>query len=314
MNLQENKSYKIGLLALCSFIILYYGFLFLKGYNIFSKHNDYRVSYPTNQKLIVSSPVKLKGHIIGNITNIEILPEQNYSTLVTIAVDKRFPLTDKSKVMLTNAGIMEGNSLELELHGGKPLTKNDIIVGQYHPEFSEIDLNALSAQVATVTANLIKTSEGVNAILGNLEKTSYALNSAIDTIQHHITTVTQDIATISKPLADLENGIPAMMPVVHRILTAIETVPFKDTSLKLIRIINNMEGWVNHTNRGKGTLGLLIHDTALYDNLNNSAAHLNSLLFDIRKRPSYYCNVHFSLWGGRPANVHNGNNIDKQKK
>lgn len=165
-----NKNYTIGLLVLSSLGILYYGFSFLKGYNIFSKYNHYQVSYPVNKNLCVSAPVKLKGHVVGMVTKVEIQPKQNYSTLVTIQIDKQFPLTHTSKVMLNNAGMMECNALEIELQKGRPIGRQDIIIGQIHPDFNDIDLKAMTAQIATVTQNLIKTTEGVNAILVNFEK------------------------------------------------------------------------------------------------------------------------------------------------
>lgn len=287
----------IGLLAFASLGILYYGFLFLKGHNIFSKYNDYQIIYPVNKNLYVSAPVKLKGHVVGMVTKVEIKPKQNYSTLVTIELDKQFPLTDTSKVMLNNAGMMEGNALEIELHKGNPIGKHDIIIGQLHPDFNEIDLKAMTAQVATVTQNLIKTTEGVNSILVNLEKTSATLHTAIDGLEHNITTIAKNMIAISSPLADSKRGIPAMLPILHGLLREIRSIPFKDLSFRVTNMLKDVETLIQHTSNDVGSFGLLIHDPTLYHNLNHSAENLNALLFDLKKRPSRY--VHFSLFGCR---------------
>ncbi|MEF2228809.1 MAG: MlaD family protein [Candidatus Cardinium sp.] len=292
-----NKNYMIGLLAFASLGILYYGFLFLKGHNIFSKYNDYQIIYPVNKNLYVSAPVKLKGHVVGMVTKVEIKPKQNYSTLVTIELDKQFPLTDTSKVMLNNAGMMEGNALEIELHKGNPIGKHDIIIGQLHPDFNEIDLKAMTAQVATVTQNLIKTTEGVNSILVNLEKTSATLHTAIDGLEHNITTIAKNMIAISSPLADSKRGIPAMLPILHGLLREIRSIPFKDLSFRVTNMLKDVETLIQHTSNDVGSFGLLIHDPTLYHNLNHSAENLNALLFDLKKRPSRY--VHFSLFGCR---------------
>ncbi|MCT4697024.1 MlaD family protein [Candidatus Cardinium sp. TP] len=292
-----NKNYMIGLLAFASLGILYYGFLFLKGHNIFSKYNDYQIIYPVNKNLYVSAPVKLKGHVVGMVTKVEIKPKQNYSTLVTIELDKQFPLTDTSKVMLNNAGMMEGNALEIELHKGNPIGKHDIIIGQLHPDFNEIDLKAMTAQVATVTQNLIKTTEGVNSILVNLEKTSATLHTAIDELEHNITTIAKNMIAISSPLADSKRGIPAMLPILHGLLREIRSIPFKDLSFRVTNMLKDVETLIQHTSNDVGSFGLLIHDPTLYHNLNHSAENLNALLFDLKKRPSRY--VHFSLFGCR---------------
>lgn len=285
----------IGLLVLSSLGILYYGFLFLKGHDIFSKYNHYQVSYPVNKNLCVSAPVKLKGHVVGMVTKVEIQPKQNYSTLVTIEVDKQFPLTHTSKVMLNNAGMMEGNALEIELHKGPPIGKQDVIIGQIHPDFNDIDLKAMTAQVATVTQNLIRTTEGVNAILLNLEKTSATLHTAINGLECNINTITKNIIAISSPLADSKRGIPAMFPAVHGLLMEIQSIPFKDISCRVTNMLQELEKLIQHTTNDGGSFGRFIHDPTFYHNLNHSVANLNALLFDLQKRPSRY--LHFALFG-----------------
>ena len=297
--MQINKNYKVGVLALCSFAILYYGFWFLKGRDIFSKTNSYYVSYPVNKNLFVSAPVKLRGHVVGMITKIEIVPNQNYSTLAKIEVDKKFPLTEHSKVLLNNAGVMEGNALELDLHEGKPLKKGAVVVGQVHPDFNEIDIKAMTTQVTTVTSNLIKTTQRFNDILGNIEKTSLTLSSAIDALQQNVMTISDNIMAISIPLADPQKGVPSLLTSMYKILAQVESIPFKDLSTGGVRILKHTETLLKNIADQQGTMGLLIHDKRLYNNLLYSSKNLDNLLFSIRKHPQRY--VHFSLFGSKQA-------------
>lgn len=303
--MQINKSYKIGFLTICCMVIFYYGLWFLKGRNVFSKYNVYQVSYPVNRNLPVSAPVKLKGHVVGMITKIEILPNANYSTLVTIEVDKQFSLTDKSKVMLNSAGVMEGNILEIELYDGRPLTRKDIIVGELHPDFSDsVDLKAMTTQISIITNNLIKTSESVNIILETIHKTTHSLANTINVLENDLTIITKNVIHISTPLADSSKGIPSLLPPMHRILSEIEAMPIKDVSCRMVRVLSDMENLLRDISHNNGTLGLLMHDQELYKNLNSSAKNLNTLLFDLRKNPSRY--MHFSLFGAhknKPKNL-----------
>lgn len=290
-----NKDAKIGLLALFALAILYYGLLFLQGQNIFTKCNVYKVSYPCNKNLSTSTPIKLNGHDIGRVTKIEIIPKQNYTTMVTIEVDKQFPLTDTSKVMLNSGGIVEENHLELELHPGKALTKDMIIIGQLHPSFTELNLKMVTTQISSVTNRLLEASEGITVILKNLEGTTMVLEDTLHTIQPKIKTIIQDIVNISTPLADPKNGVPKTLSALHHILSEIAALPLRDIYGNFTAILHKMESVVDDISNKRGTLGLLVHDKTLYQDLNHSVKNLNALLTDIKNRPFRY--VSFSLIG-----------------
>lgn len=230
------------------------------------------------------------------VTKVEIKPKQNYSTLVTIQVDKKFPLTHTSKVMLNNIGMMEGNALEIELHKGNPISRHDIIIGQIHPRFNEIDFKTMTSQVTTVTQNLIKTTEGVNTILVNLERTSSTLNTAIHQLEGNVNTIAKNIIAISSLLADSKEGMPAMLPIMYSQLLEIKSIPFKDISFRVTNALKDVERLIQHASSKCGSFGLFIHDPTLYHNLNHSVENLNALLFDVKKQPWRY--PHFSLFGG----------------
>ena len=48
-------------------------------------------------------------------------------------------------------------------------------------------------------------------------------------------------------------------------------------------------------NKGEGSLGLLVNDKKMYDNLQSSAASLDKLLIDLKANPKRY--LHFSVFG-----------------
>ncbi|MDD9139714.1 MAG: MlaD family protein [Candidatus Cardinium sp.] len=292
--MQLNKNYKIGFLALFAFTVLYYGLLFLKGRDPFSRYNVYQVSYPVNKNLSVSAPVKFKGHEVGKIAKIEISSDLDHTTLLTIEVNKKFPLTDKSRVMLTNMGMVEGNALELEWHKeGRLLTKQDLIIGECHPSFSEVDLNMLTTRATVVMSNLTSAIDRVNVILNNVEKASHSLHTAIQHIHKSVSTISNDIMAVSMPLADPIEGIPSLLPDIRSILGAIKAFPFKEFSYKTTHVLYTMETLLQSIAKNHGTLGRLINDPTLYNNLNGSVEHLNSLLLSMKNNPSRY--LHFSL-------------------
>ena len=59
--------------------------------------------------------------------------------------------------------------------------------------------------------------------------------------------------------------------------------------------ITNLNRLTTNLNNPNGTIGLLLNDRQLYDNLNATAGSANQLLLDLKERPKRY--VHFSIFG-----------------
>lgn len=288
-----NKSYQVGLLILCSCFILYFGFMFLKGHNIFAQSNRYYVSYPTNKNLSVAAPVRLKGHVVGSVKKIDIVPKQNYSTLVTIEVDKKFPLNENSKILLSRSSILEGSILELDIQEGKPIKVDSILVGQVKPGFDELDLNNVIAKVSTMMVDIAQITDNFKSVLLDLKNVSTKISSSVDECHGNVKMFSQNMAAISKCLADPKKGLPFMIASVNAIANKIESIPLDEKMSNISCILQNTELLLQNMLDKKGTLGALINDVALYNNLNISIQNLNHLLIDIRKKPWRY--LHFSF-------------------
>lgn len=72
---------------------------------------------------------------------------------------------------------------------------------------------------------------------------------------------------------------------------------FENTIRNADKAVADMQAAINKINSGQGSLGLLINDKQLYNNLNSSAENLNKLMIDLKANPKRY--VSFSVFGGR---------------
>ena len=93
------------------------------------------------------------------------------------------------------------------------------------------------------------------------------------------------------------------------ILTNINTVTdkfaaanFKQTLDNANNAIADLQGVISGIKDGKGSLGLLLNDDKMYNNLNSASKNLDELMIDLKANPKRY--VHFSVFGG-------GNKKDK---
>lgn len=110
---------------------------------------------------------------------------------------------------------------------------------------------------------------------------------------------TQQINTL---LAEMNRNVPGMMKRAdsvldntNQLMTKLKGVDIEGTMAKVDATIENMNGFTQMLNSGKGTLGLMMNDPSLYNNLNSTMRSADSLLINLREHPKRY--VHFSIFG-----------------
>ena len=77
--------------------------------------------------------------------------------------------------------------------------------------------------------------------------------------------------------------------------TNLAALDLDGTMQQVNRTLANVEEMTQKLNSNEGSLGLLMRDPALYNNLNATLMSADSLLVNVRQHPKRY--VHFSLFG-----------------
>ncbi|MNX79789.1 hypothetical protein D3C86_1114320 [compost metagenome] len=89
--------------------------------------------------------------------------------------------------------------------------------------------------------------------------------------------------------------INAILNNIHNISDQVAAANFKQTIENANKAVGDLQSIVGKINNGKGTLGLLVNDTKMYENLNSASKNLDSLMIDLKQHPKRY--VHFSIFG-----------------
>ena len=292
MNL--SKEAKVGLLATTALVIIYLGLNFLKGREVFANTNTYYTVYSNAKGLNTSGPVLLNGLNVGRVKAISILPDKDYSVLVTFAIDRDIKLTDATIAKLVNDNLLGNRVIELLVKDGNPLQNRDTILSQMEQGFKEAftesalptlhDAKYITFLASQFMANLVENTARINAILANLEATTQKLGEAITVNQKELNTIGKNIAEISNALSDKEIGMRPLLARLSYLANEVEDVKIKDIAGKLHNILGKIE------------------DGPLHNNLNQALMDLDGLLTDLKTNPSRY--VHFSIFGrNRPRKV-----------
>lgn len=291
------KEVKIALVTIVGVVILFFGMNFLKGLNLFSSTDDYFIEFKDISGLSSSSPIYADGYQVGTVKDVIYDYTNTNPTKVVVAIDKAMRIPEGSLAEIVSD--MMGNVKVNLLLANNPRSR--IMPGQtIHGDVNNGAMGQLSAMIPAVEAMLPKLDSilaSVNALLAD---------PALAQTLHNVETVTQNLTTssaeLNKLMATMNHGVPTMMTKANRVLDNADVLTANLASLDLAstkqqvdNTIASVQQLTNRLNSNDGTLGLLMNDPSLYNNLTSTMRDADSLLVNLRQHPKRY--VHFSLFG-----------------
>lgn len=302
-----SKELKTGLLAVASIAVIIFGFNFLKGKDYFDNSNIYHAVYENVEGLVVSAPVTINGFQVGKVQEIN-FADNSGNLVVTFSVEEDFRFSRNSVVEIYSSGFIGGNNLgiQTEYDPDNLARSGDTLKGSIQQGV----LDQVTGKLAPLEAKVQGTLTNLDSLLINLnqvldEKSKENIKTSIAELR---VTVTQFKAasirvndflennneSISNTLANLDKT-SANLAVISDSLARIE---FGNTVNSLQQTVENMNGLIGQLEEGRGSLGKLLGDEELYNNLTGASSQLEQLLKDMKENPKRY--VHFSIFGKRP--------------
>lgn len=291
------KEVQISLVALVAIVVLFFGMQFLKGLSIFSSDDSYFVKFDDISGLSVSSPVYANGYRVGVVEDIIYNYENTDDIVAVMGLDKKLRLPRGTRAEI--ASDLLGN-VKVELRIGDAsqglLAKGDTILGGQQegamakaanmiPQIEKMlpKLDSILASVNTLLAdpaiasslhNVDDITAQLNTTAAQLQQMTVALNRQMPTVMQHANATLANTQTLTKNLSDLD---------------------IAQTMARVNATLANVEQMTAKLNSDEGSLGLLMRDPGLYNNLNTTMIHVDSLMLDLRQHPKRY--VHFSVFG-----------------
>jgi phospholipid/cholesterol/gamma-HCH transport system substrate-binding protein len=301
---------KVGLLGLIGIVILYFGFSYLKGSDLFSTTQTYKVYYKDVLGLEVSNPITYSGVVVGRVLGMK--PDYDKDRVeVTLAIKKEVKLTNNTSVLLADDGLIGGKLLKLKIQPGDNAKdgqefKGEIESGLMQMMQSKLDptlknVDSLTVTLTKVVGEFAQTGQALKVLLASATTSTVGVNGIIANNSKNLSAITGNAAVLTQNLNTLTKSLDAQLkPILEKTGTftdSLSQVKLGSTVNSLNATIKDLQGVVNGINEGKGTLGKLAGNDSLYVNLDKTAASLNMLLSDMKSNPRRY--VHFSLFGGK---------------
>lgn len=308
---------KIGVLAALAIALLILGFNFLKGNDIFSNTIDVYAEYDHINGIKVSNPVLYNGFSVGKVTALELTPRG--SIIATFTLDGKVQIPDNSTAKITSLDLLGAKGIELVLGNSKTY----ILDGDTMSSGVELSLTeSVNSQVLPVKAKAEKLLGTMDSILvsiqyilnpnfrNNIDKSFASIKRSIETLEvtasrvdtmvkfqsARLKAITTNVESITLNLKNNNQRISNILANVETISDSLAKANIVQTIDKANKALSDVSAITERINKGEGSIGLLLNDEKLYNNLNSSASDLDKLMIDIRQNPKRY--VHFSIFGG----------------
>ena len=304
------KEVKVGLFAVLMLLIGWAVIRVLKGADLFGNTNTYYVYYQQVGGIQAASPVMLFGVKVGSVASVSLDEDPTKGVELELTVDNRYKLPVDSKAKIFNNGLMGGKAVEIIYGTSSEILPDD---GTLQPEQSvdlmemaSTEMEGLLAKVTTIMDNLTQTLEGINAlmtqntesitnIVSNVDGVTGNVNAMLAKERTHLEEALESLSKFSKSLGDNTEEVEAIIGNMNKF----------SSDLAASNLIAEVEGAVaqlnailESVNKNDGSVGKLLRDDDLYNNLTQASDNLSLLLEDLKQNPKRYINV--SVFGSDP--------------
>ena len=304
MKLKYAREIKVGILAVVCIFLLFFGFNYLKGVNIFSSIHSFHGVYTNIHGLELQAPVYIRGYKVGQVDNIDYDFTRDSSFTVDISIKRNINLPEGTRMALVSDGIMGGMAIELILPTMEETPQEEVA---YIPTGTTIPTTVvpglLDGLQESVIQPLSNTLASLDTLVGQLQ--AQLDNNHIESILANADLAVADLQTSSKQLKNvMNNQVPSVITKLDTTMSDLQQVvaDVKDANLKatVARVdtaIDNVNYLIADLRSPNGTVGMLLNDKGLYNHIDSAVVSVDSLLVDLKANPKRY--VHFSLFGAR---------------
>jgi phospholipid/cholesterol/gamma-HCH transport system substrate-binding protein len=301
----KSNELKVGFLALLAFLILYFGFNFLKGNDVFSSARIYYVEYENVDGLMVSNQVMVNGIEVGKVKKVEIQPTKANKILVTLRFSQDIVIPDKTVAVLSDGALLGGKIIRLRLEGKGNLAEDSYLKGE-----TEVGVTALLKEraipvIANADSLLVSfrqisdkfdhTGTYLNTLLKTSNETVSNINGSVNGIvadnKANIAQISSNMKTLSTDLIETEKQLRPLLTKFNTVADSLNALKIGKTLKEVDATVISLKKIVQGLERGEGTAGKLIKNDSLYLGLNKTIVDLDKLLLDFRLQPKRYIGI-----------------------
>lgn len=292
-----SKEIKTAILVIGAIALLVWGYSFVNGKDIFDNSTKYYVHYDNVEGLTTSSNVTINGLVVGKVSKIDI-DTQSGKLVVELMMTNPIKISKESVATIYSPGLIGGKGISIDPVFGNTnyAESKDILKGAIQLDMTEKLMN----EMAPLQKKLVDVLENANAMLISVnslmdDKMQSDLKGAIAELNGTLAGANKLVASSSPKLDKTLTNLNTMSGNFSTLSSDLNKLDIQATFGKLDSSLANVNTILGDIQAGKGSVGKLLKDEQVYQNLEGATKELEQLLKDLKENPKRY--VHFSLFG-----------------
>jgi phospholipid/cholesterol/gamma-HCH transport system substrate-binding protein len=293
-----SKEVKVGFVAIFAIAMSVWGFNYLKGTNLFVESKSVYAIYPKVPGLAISSAIIINGVQSGVVDDIYFHSDKSSRVIVKLNItESGLKIYKNSIAELISTDFMGGKAIGLKLgDSGVDLENGDTLQTEFEPsmleDFSEQMLpikdraEHLMMSMDTTVEKLTTTLDHLNDMFSAQNKRNLTL--ALSNLKNTLAGFEELSGTLNATVKNKLN--PAITKFSH-VADSLKALELNQTLVKAQAAMDGMAAVMDKMNRGEGTMGKLMTNDSLYNNLNGATKEMEELLSDIKLHPKRYFRI-----------------------
>jgi len=310
--LKISNETKVGALTSIAIAILFIGYSFLKGNNVFSSENTFYTEYDNVDGLAVSKPVLVSGFQIGRVSDLTLQPNGKIRT--EFKIKNEYDIPSNTVARIVSADLLGSKAIVFELGNSTTMARNgDPLLSDVQANLME-KVEPLQKKIENLVVKLDSVLSGVNTVLDenfqrdfkssvhsisvslkNLEKITGDVDGLMGAEKNRLSKILSNMESITMNFKNNNEKINSILANLDNLSDDLSKTEIKATVDNANQAMKDVMEITNKINTGEGSLSQLIHDEKLYNNLTNAPESLNQLVKDLKENPGKYLKI--SIFG-----------------
>lgn len=308
------KEIKIGAVFVIALAVLIWGLMYLKGLELFKTSRTFYAVYDHVNGLVAANPITIKGLQVGQVNKLYFDPNNPQKIIVELYVKGDYPIPKNSAARIYSSSLLGAKEVEIVPGDSRIMAKDrDTLLSLVEATLGEevnrqilplkrkaenlissIDTVAVIIQQVlnkNTRENLVQAVEHVKQTLENIAHTTGNLDTLIGSQRKNIGDIITNVESISDNLRKNNDKITHIINNLSDVSDSLVKARIPATIAQVNKAVSDLDAILVKINKGEGSVGQLINNQQLYQEVEKAARDLNLLLEDIKANPGRYVKV-----------------------